>query len=137
MNKSGNPVGLGLVIVGAITMAVAAFLPLTEPTGPFSQVGSNTLIQHGGWLLIVFAIAIAASGYRISQRDGKGWVAPTIQCVVAAAGILIVANDKGLRTLYPVGPDGTADTSQAGTVASLGIATYVRRRESLPHSLVC
>ena len=45
---SGNPFGLGLVIVGAVAMAVATVLPLTEPSGMFMVVRSNTLIQHGG-----------------------------------------------------------------------------------------
>ena len=126
MNKSGSPVGLGLVIVGAIAMAVAAFLPLSEPTGPLSRVRNNTLIQQGGGLLlIVLAIAIATTGYAVSQRNGKGWLAPTILCVLGTAWMIVVANDEDLRTLYPVGPDGTADTSKAGTVASLGIAIYV------------
>src|ERR1700739_4247884 len=35
------------------------------------------------------------------------------------------ANDKGLRTLSPIGPDGNPITTQPGTVASLGIAIYV------------
>ena len=41
--KAGNPLALGLVIVGAVAMALAAFLPLNEPTGPFRLVQNNTL----------------------------------------------------------------------------------------------
>ncbi len=33
MNRPGNPLGLGLLIVGAGAMAIAAFLLLDEPTG--------------------------------------------------------------------------------------------------------
>jgi hypothetical protein len=53
MNRPGNPLGLGLLIVGAGAMAIAAFLVLDEPTGLFRRVEHNTLIQQGGWVLIV------------------------------------------------------------------------------------
>jgi hypothetical protein len=127
MNKaaSENPLGLGLLIVGAIALATAAFLPLVEPTGAFSTVRANTLIQHGGWLLIGLAIAIAASGYRVSQGRRTERVVPIILCVIAAAIIVITANAKDVRTLYPIGPDGAPNTSQPGVVASLGVAIYV------------
>jgi hypothetical protein len=127
MAKAGseNPLGLGLIILGAIVMAIAAFLPFAEPIGPFAVVRSNTLIQHDGWPLIVMAIAIAASGYRVSKRNAKEWMVPTILCLIAAVGTVFIANYKDLRTLYPVGPNGVPDTSQPGMVATLGIATYV------------
>jgi hypothetical protein len=127
MNRAGseNPLGLGLVIVGAVAMAIAAFLPLDEPTGVFATVRDNTLIQHGGWLLIGFALAIAVSGFRVSQgRRTERWV-PIILCAVAAALVVITANEKDLRTLYPIGPDGNPVTSQPGMVANLGVAIYV------------
>ena len=54
----------GLIIVGAAAMAISAFLPHVEPTGAFRMVEDNTLIQHGGWMLIALAFGIAASGYR-------------------------------------------------------------------------
>jgi hypothetical protein len=126
MNRGlGNPLGLGLVIVGAFAVAIAAFLPLDEPTGVFRMVENNTLIQHGGWMLVVLAVGIAASGFRVAQRNGIGWAVPVVLCVIAGILIAIWAADKDLRTLYPVGPDGTPMTSQPGMVASLGIAIYV------------
>jgi predicted RNA-binding Zn-ribbon protein involved in translation (DUF1610 family) len=127
MNKgaSENPLGFGLVIVGAIGMSIAVFLPLVEPIGPFGRVSDNTLIQHGGWVLIALALGIAASGYRVSQGTrGARWV-PLILCGLALAFIVYTANDKDTRTLYPVRPDRTVDTSQPGMVADLGIAVYV------------
>ena len=124
--KVGNPFGLGLIILGAIAMAIAAFLPFAEPIGPFARVMNNTLIQHGGgWLLIAAALGIAASGYRVSQGRRKERWGPIVLCVIAAGLIVLNANDKSLRTLYPVRPDGIVDTSQPGMVASLGIAIYV------------
>jgi hypothetical protein len=126
MNRgAGNPLALGLVIVGAAAIALAAFLPLDEPANAFRMVEHNTLIQHGGWQLIVLAVAIAAGGFRVNQRDGNGWPWPVVGCVFVAIRIIMWATDKDLRTLYPVGPDGNPITSQPGTVVPLGIAIYV------------
>jgi Uncharacterised protein family UPF0547 len=120
---SDNPLALGLIIVGAVALAISTFLPLVEPTGTFRMVEHNTLIQRGGWLLMALALGIAASGYRVSQgRWTARWV-PIVLCVSAAG--LIVLNDKDLRTLYPVGPDGNPITTQPGMVANPGIAIYV------------
>jgi hypothetical protein len=124
MKKSGNRVGLGLVIVGAVAIAVASFLPICEPPGPLSVVSDNTFIENGSWLLILLAVLIGFTGGGVSQQDGKGWLAPTIMCVVAGALLLGFANSDYLRTLYPV-VGGGPDTSQPGVVAALGIALYV------------
>jgi hypothetical protein len=44
MNRGpSNPLGLGLVIVGGAVMAIAAFLPLDQPTGVFRTVKETTL----------------------------------------------------------------------------------------------
>ena len=121
--SSDNPLALGLVLVGAVAMAISAFLPLVEPTGTFRIIQHNTLIQRGGWMLIALALGIAASGYRVSQgRWTARWV-PIVLCVSAAG--LIVLNAKLLRTLYPVSSDGNPITTQPGIVASPGIALYV------------
>ncbi len=120
-----NPLALGLVIVGPAALALAAFLPLDEAAGPFGRVEQNTLIQHGGWQLIVLAIAIAAAGFRASQHRDQARVGAIILCVLAAIRTIAWATDKDLRTLYPVGPGGALDTSHPGTVVDLGIAIYV------------
>jgi hypothetical protein len=118
---ANNALALGLIIVGALALAISTFLPVVEVTGTF--VEHNTLIQRGGWLLIALALGIAASGYRVSQgRWTARWV-PIVLCISAAG--LIVLNDKDLRTLYPVGPDGNPITTQPGIVANPGIAIYV------------
>lgn len=136
MNRaaSDNPLGLGLVIVGAAAMAIAAFLPLDEPTGAFRMVQANTLIQHGGWILIALALGIAASGYRVN-RSGTARRVPIVLCVIAAGLIVVTANDKDLRTLYPVGPDGNPITTQPGMVANLGMPSTLRGRASPQLSL--
>ena len=127
MNRAGseNPLGLGLVIVGAAVMAIAVFLPLYQPTGVFHTVKDNTLIQNGGWALIAVALGVAASGYRLSQGGEKARPLPIILCLIAAGWLVLTANDKNMRTLYPVGPDGNPITTQPGVVADLDIAIYV------------
>jgi hypothetical protein len=122
---SENPLGLGLVIVGAAALAVSTFLPFVQPASALRMVEDNTLIQHGGWMLIAAALGIAASGYRASRgRPNQRWT-PLVLCAIAAALVLIDANDRDMRTLYPVHPDGSVDTSQPGMVVNLGIAIYV------------
>src|SRR5271156_972774 len=107
MNKGpGNPFALGLVLVGAFAMGIAAFLPLDEP-GAFRRVSDNSLIQHGGWMLIALAIGIAASGFRANQGKEFEWALTVVLCLVAGFRIFMWAADTGLRTLYPVGADGT------------------------------
>jgi hypothetical protein len=123
---SDNPLGLGLVIVGAVAMVISAFLPLVEPTGVFRRVEENTPIEHsGGWMLVALAFGIAASGCRVSQgRWKEGWI-PIALCVTAAGLIVLNSSNKDLRTLYPVGPDGNPITTQPGMVANIGMAIYV------------
>jgi len=82
-------------------------------------------MQNGsGWILLVLALLIAAAGYRVSQSHADKWWLPLIFCAVAAVLVIWMGNDKDLRTLYPVGLNGTVDTSQPGIVANLGIAIY-------------
>jgi hypothetical protein len=72
---SDNTLALGLIIVGAVALAISTYLPLVEPTGTFRMVEHNTLIQRGDLLLIALALGIAASGYRVSQgRWTARWV---------------------------------------------------------------
>ena len=120
-----NPLALGLVIVGAAAMAIAVFLPLLEPTGIFHMVQDNTLIQHGGWPLVALAVGIAASGFAASQRGGRSWGFAVVLSLLAIAQIVLWFMDKGLRTLYLLGPGGTPIPGQTGIEASLGIALYV------------
>jgi hypothetical protein len=120
-----NPLALGLIIIGALAMALSAFLPFDEPVG-FHRIQDNTLMQNGnGWILVALALGIAAAGYRVSQGQSTSWAFPFVLCVFGALLVIWMGNDKGLRTLYPVGADGTVDSSQPGVVAQLGIAIYV------------
>lgn len=124
MNRSENPLALGLVVVGAAALAISVFLPLVQPVSALRMVEDNTLIQNGGWgwVQIGAALGIAGNGYRASRgRLTAQWL--LLICCIVAAGIIFV--DANNNDLYPVGPNGTVDTSQPGTQAHLGIAVYV------------
>jgi hypothetical protein len=110
-------------MIGAAMMLIASFLPLFESTGVFRMVQENTLIQHGGWLLIAAAIGIAAGGF--AARNGNGWQAVLGTAAISAGGLALFVIDKGNHTLYPVGADGTVDASATGTVVDFGVAVYV------------
>jgi hypothetical protein len=80
-------------------MAIAAFLPLDEPTGAFRMVQANTLIQHGGWILIALALGIAESGYRVN-RSGTARRVPAVE----TAGNVYVTDGNHNRVLkFPAG----------------------------------
>ncbi len=114
---------MGLGIVGAIVVGVSVFLPLDEP-GTFARVSNNTLIQHGGWSLLIVALGVAVGVGRASQgrKHANSALVFTIIGVVILIGI---ASDKSLRTLYPLNSEGEPNASAEGTVASLGSAVYV------------
>jgi hypothetical protein len=120
-----NPLARGLIIVGSLALAIATFLPFDEPVG-FHRIQHNTLIQDGfGWILIALAVITAVTGYRVGQGQSDKWWGPIIPCGLAGLLVIWLATDTDLRTLYPVGPDGTIDPSQPGVVTALGIAVYV------------
>src|ERR1700752_3457562 len=100
---SENPLGLGLVVVGAAALAISVFLPLVRPTNALRMVEDNTLIPHGGWVFLACALGIVCTGYRASRgKQSERWVLILI-CAFAAWLVFQNANDKGLRTLYPIG----------------------------------
>lgn len=117
-----NPAGVIFACLGALAMVVSAFLPLDEPDGTFTRIQSNTLIQHGGWLLIALGVGIGLAAYRSYSTGKRGWTVVVLGLIGIAIAIVIGTN-KDYRTLYAI----TADGSQTGdgTVVPLGIAVYV------------
>lgn len=119
-----NPLALGLVIVGCLAMSVATFIPLYE-SSQFARIEANTLIQHGGWMLIAAAIGIAGAAYRYDQGMSDNVAGPIGLSVLAGVLLFFGVNDKSDRTLYPIGLDGNPITGAPGTVAALGLGVYL------------
>jgi multidrug transporter EmrE-like cation transporter len=126
-NKAGTegPLGFGLIVVGAIAVAIASFLPFDEPTSPFGRVKDNTLIQSNhGWLIVALVVGSVVMAYRVCFHKPEQWVLPILASLLAGVLLFATASSKDLRTLYPV-RNGVIDTSQPGTVADLGIGVFV------------
>jgi hypothetical protein len=120
-----NPVGTALVVVGGALLALSSFLPLDEPSSALRVVQSNTLIEHSEWwLLIAGAILIIAALSSYASKRRPSW-SLFILAIVTAGIVVYLAQDKGLRTLYPVNTSGEAESSAQGTVVPLGIAIYI------------
>jgi hypothetical protein len=102
------------------------FLPFVQSNSVLSHVQSDTLVQHGGWFVLVFAVGIvvgAVDSYASGKRR-EAWA--VLQLGVVAALIVVgIASDKTLRTLHTVGTSGEAEASGDGTVVPLGIAVSV------------
>jgi len=63
--------GIALAFSGAAVMLVSVFLPMAD-SSRFLHVVDNSLIQHGqGWLVVVLAIAAAASAYRTLSNESE------------------------------------------------------------------
>jgi hypothetical protein len=122
---SANGLGLGLVLVGAVTMAIAMFLPFAQPVDGLPILGKNTLFQLIGWHVLWQLFFIPYFGYLASQ--GKRFARWSLIgfCVPAAVGVVALATDKHLRTMHIIGPGGAADSTGPGILAGLGIAIYV------------
>jgi hypothetical protein len=122
---SANVLGGWLVLVGAAALAISMFLPLAQPAGGLPIVGNNTLFQEIGWRVFFLPFFLVSSGYHASQGKPGARCFLIGLCAIGAVGIALLGSDKGLRTLYPVGPGGAVDTTQPGVVTSLDIAIYV------------
>lgn len=105
-------------------MVIASFLPLYE-SPRFARIESNTLIQQGGWLLVLVALGIAVTGYRLDQGQSKSATPSIVLSLLAGGYAAVLASDTGSRTLYPLTADGVPDTSQPGVVAALGTGVYL------------
>jgi hypothetical protein len=116
--------GMALVAAGSVAAAIAAFLPYVEPTGLFSTVKENSLIQHGDWEMILFGVFAVGTAYRNYTGGRRGW-APIIWGLLILGFAIKIGVDKSERTLYSLNPNGEANLSEAGRVAAAGIGVYV------------
>jgi hypothetical protein len=132
-----NPLALALVIVGSLAMAVAAFLPFHEAVG-FHRIEKNTMMQNGsGWILVVLALVIAATGYGVSQGQSGKWWLPLIWCVVAAVFVIWIANDRKCAPSTRWAPTAALTLASQGSSQAWALRYTLRvlvsqRRPSVP-----
>jgi hypothetical protein len=119
-----SPVAPVLIALGGLAMVVGTLLPLDQPSGPLSSIQSNTLVQHGGWVLIGVGVLAGIVGFTAYQRGTRSW-GPTILGLLGVGIVAYMATNSNLRTVYPLGSNGLPDTSQTGTVVPLAIGPYV------------
>jgi hypothetical protein len=115
--------GLVCAGVGALAVLVSVFLPFDQTPPGFTGVQSNTLIQQGGWFLVALAVAVALASYRAATAPSRQWTLLLLGVVILAVCVAIGTQDS-LRTIYPVGVDGSPDTTGPSEMANLGIAIY-------------
>ena len=118
-----NPAGIAAAFAGASALLISPFLPYADNTTSFARIAQNTMIQHGGWPLIVLGVIAAAAAFRGSTGNSLRGTCLVIG-VLAGAFVYYIATDTNLRTLYPI-LNGVADSTQPGTVAAVGIGVYV------------
>jgi hypothetical protein len=116
--------GMALVAVGAVGLAISVFLPYVESTGLFSSVKENSLIQQNGWYFLLIALAAVGTAYRNYSAGRRGW-APIVWGLIALGYAIKYGADKSARTLYSIGTNGEANTSEGGKVGGVGIGVYV------------
>ena len=102
VNTSKFPVGAVVTIAGAAVLALAVFLPFSEPAGLIRVVYSNTMMQHGGWELLALAAIIAFAAFWAASRPAQWW-RPLIGAVLALAEMGFIFFNQDNRTLYPMG----------------------------------
>lgn len=118
-------IALGTIVFGAALMIISTFLPLFEPSGYFMRIQENTLIQHGGWVVIVAALAVVGCGYSDARQANEWTLTAAVAGIAAALGLAVVVLYPDFRTLCSVGVlDGQVDESSCRTVP-FGVAIYV------------
>jgi hypothetical protein len=117
-----NPLGLGLVLLGAAVAILGTFLPRAETTAfTLAGIDKNTLLQNGdGAVIIIGAVILGADAY-------NGWAAGarrTVAICLVSACLIGLASYEGTGSriaLYRINADG----SQGAQVdASAGIGIY-------------
>jgi hypothetical protein len=118
-----SPVGLGIVVVGALLIVIGVFLPRVE-SATLAGVAQNTMIQSGdGIWFIGFAVGIAAAGYA-AWNGGRLWTL-VILALLAFGFAIYEGTSKDALTLYPLDQSGNPDTTHAGVKAKPGVGIYV------------
>jgi hypothetical protein len=117
-----NPIGIGLVLIGAALMISGGFLPRVE-SHQYFRFADNTLIQSGnGWIFIALAVFIAVAIYAAIRRRRRTYAV----LILAVLGIgVAIYYGTGERldpsSLHPVGVAalGVRSTEKASPGAGL------------------
>lgn len=122
---SRNPIALGVAAAGGALIVLATFLPIAERSGRFAYVQENSAIQHGGWLIALVGLGVMLTAFQSRNTKIQHW--RLLASAVIAAGFVVVhmIANTSMRTLYPIGSDGTPDSSVPGVVAPAGLGIYV------------
>jgi hypothetical protein len=119
-----NPAAVAAGLAGGVVLVISVFLALAGNTTTFYRIADNTLIQHGGWPLVVLGVAAVLAAIRSTATGKPRRRTFLVLGLLAIALVVYVGTDKSLRTVYPI-LNGAPDASQPGTVASVGIGVYV------------
>ncbi|KLO26343.1 hypothetical protein ABW16_19700 [Mycolicibacter heraklionensis] len=120
-----NPLPFGLTALGAVAMMIATFLPYFE-SRRFLRIEGNAMIQSAdGWILIAVAIGVVVCAYHADQGERNYRIAARVLPLLGAGCLFVIWANKGARTLYPVGIDGTVNADAPGEVANLGVGFYL------------
>ena len=120
-----DQLGLGFAGAATVLMIVALFLPEFEPPPSFSSVVNNTMIQNDAWGYIGVAAAIAVSAYNAWKRKRTTSVILVLGVIALIGAVSLGSSDQAQRRLYPIGSNGTPDTSQPGVLADPGVGVYL------------
>ena len=120
-----NPAAVAVGLAGGVVLVVSVFLALADNTTSYGRIAADTLIQHGGWPLVVLGVAAVLAAIRSTATGKPSRRTFLVLGLLAIAFVIYVATDKSVRTIYPQLLNGAPDTSQPGTVAGVGIGVYV------------
>lgn len=125
-----NAVALAAALLGAAMCVVGLFLPANENPG-FSQLESNSLIQHGAvvWTVVIFGAVFAVDLARAYQRrNPPSWWELAFPVTVGVSTARLLTGS----TLYPI-VNGSPDTTASGVHAAAGTGVYL----VLAGALIC
>jgi hypothetical protein len=120
-----SPVGVGVALAGALAMLIALFLPYADNSTEFARIVKNSVIQAGGWPLILIAVGVAVAAYHAHSEKRKGWAVIVLGLVAVGIAVWLGTNKSNL-TVYPIDPStGQPDPTASGTVVDPGIGVWV------------
>ncbi len=122
--RRDEAVAIGICITAAAGIVIALFLQMGDPSStPFSGLAQNSMIEHGGWWLIVIALGILlATTGRKSTADRVVIFVSGLVVVGFSARLILV---HGALKFFPLDSTGNTDMSMPGFAAKPGIGVWV------------